>query len=233
MLPLIFPAPATPVVPVANAEQGYPVSRIFCVGKNFAAHAREMGGDPKTEPPFYFSKPANAITLSGATIPYPPGTENFHYELELVIAIGAPAYRVAVADAEQAVWGYACGLDMTRRDLQAAAKSKGLPWDLSKGFENSAVISPLRAKADVANVAEAAMTLTVNGNLKQNSHVREMTWNVAEIISNLSHFYHLQPGDLIYTGTPEGVGPVVAGDRLHGQIEGVGDVTLTISARDY
>lgn len=229
----LFPPPAIPAVPINGSDKYYPVSRIFCVGKNYAAHAREMGTDPKLEPPFYFSKPANAITLSGATITYPPGTENFHYEMELVIALSAPAYRINVADASSVVWGYACGLDMTRRDLQSGAKGKGLPWDLSKGFENSAVISPLVPKEKVANIEASSIQLRVNGVIKQNSHIGEMTWNIAEIISNLSHYFHLNAGDLIYTGTPEGVGPVVAGDKLVGGIEGVGDIHLTIAKRDY
>ena len=228
----VFPPAETPSVPVRGSTARYAVSRIFCVGRNYAAHAREMGSDPTREPPFYFTKPASAITPSGSTIPYAVGTKNLHYEMELVIAIGAPVFKVTPEAARAAVWGYAAGLDMTRRDLQNEAKATGRPWDTGKGFENSAVITDLVRVQDIGWLDKGAITLAVNGTEKQRGDLSDMIWSVPEIVANLSQFYHLHPGDLIYTGTPEGVGPVVTGDVITGHIEGLVDLSLTIGPAD-
>ena len=176
----------------------------------------------------YFSRDPEALRASGSTIAYPPGTENFHYEMELVIAIGQPAFRVAPDQAAACVWGYACGLDMTRRDLQNAAKAIGRPWDFGKDFENAAVISPLVPASEVGPLGGGLIELSVNGAVKQTGDLADMIWSVPEVVANLSQYYHLQPGDLIYTGTPEGVGPVKPGDRITGRIDGVGEIALTI-----
>lgn len=224
----VFPPHPVPAVAVRGEQALFPVRRIFCVGRNYAAHTREMGGDPTREEPFYFTKPADAVVPSGATIPYPPGTENFHHEMELVIALGAPAFRIAPEQALEVVFGYACGLDMTRRDLQLQSRDKGRPWDFGKAFDNSAVMSEIVKKAEVASVAKGRIQLAVNGAVKQSSDLADMIWAVPEIIAHLSRYYHLKPGDLIYTGTPEGVGPVKPGDRLDGFIDGIGEIRLAI-----
>ncbi|MET0519041.1 MAG: fumarylacetoacetate hydrolase family protein [Burkholderiaceae bacterium] len=228
----IFPPAEIPSVPVRGSSARYAVSRIFCVGRNYAAHAREMGGNPDREPPFYFTKPANALVPSGSTIAYPPGTKNYHYEMELVIAIGAPVFKVTPQAAKAAVWGYAAGLDMTRRDLQAEAKAAGRPWDTAKGFEQSAVITDIVRASEAGALDKGAITLAVNGAEKQRGDLSDMIWSVAEIVANLSQFYHLQPGDLIYTGTPEGVGAVKPGDVISGEIEGLATLSLTIGEPD-
>lgn len=227
----VFPPETQPSVAVRGSSERYAVARIFCVGRNYAAHAREMGGNPDREPPFYFSKPANALVPSGSTIAYPPGTKNYHYEMELVIAIGQPVFRIgpeAAEAAEAAVWGYAAGLDMTRRDLQAEAKAAGRPWDTAKGFEQSAVITELVPVSVIGHPKAGAITLAVNGVEKQRGDLNDMIWSVPEIVANLSQYYHLQPGDLIYTGTPEGVGAVKPGDVITGVIEGLDNLSLTI-----
>ncbi|MBP1848944.1 fumarylacetoacetate hydrolase family protein [Rhizobium halophytocola] len=224
----LFETPSTPLVPVAGEVDGFPVHRIFCVGRNYAAHAAEMGAEVDREAPFYFTKPASAVVMAGATVPYPPGTSNLHYEMELVVAIGKPAFRVNSADAMQAVYGYACGLDMTRRDLQNVAKEKGRPWDFAKAFENSAILGTISKAEDVAPIVDQRITLSVGGETRQDAVLSDMVWSVPEIISHLSGYYHLQPGDLIYTGTPSGVGAVVTGDELHGTIEGLEPVSLIL-----
>ncbi len=221
------PAPQAEV-PVRGSEQRYAVSRIFCVGRNYAAHAREMGADPEREPPFYFNKTPAHLVASGATVPYALGTRDLHHEMELVIAIGQPAFRLAQTQALDCVWGYACGLDMTRRDLQNVAKQMGRPWDFGKDFEGAAVIGELVPTSRIGHPARGRIRLAVNGQTRQDSDIGELIWSVPEIVANLSHYYHLQPGDLIYTGTPEGVGAVQPGDRLTGSIEGVGEIALTI-----
>ncbi len=226
----LFPAETAPVVPIAGDTRGYPVHRIFCVGRNYADHAKEMGFEVDREAPWYFMKPANAIVHSGATIAYPPETKNYHYEMELVVAIGAPAFRASVADAPKAVFGYATGLDMTRRDLQIASREKSRPWDLGKAFEQSAVISALTPAAKFAAIGPQRISLKVGDTIKQDGKLADLIWSVAEIISHLSRFYHLKPGDLIYTGTPAGVGAVNPGDHILGEIEGLAPVTLTIGA---
>lgn len=211
-----------------GSDARYAVTRIFCVGRNYADHAREMGADPTREPPFYFTKPASALTPSGATVPYPTETKNYHYEMELVIAIGAPVFKVTPEAAKAAIWGYAAGLDMTRRDLQATAKAGGKPWDTAKGFDQSAILSDIARVSDVGLLEQGAITLAVNGVEKQRGDLADMIWSQAEIVSNLSHLYHLHPGDLIYTGTPAGVGAVVPGDVITGHIAGLGGITLTV-----
>ena len=228
MPPLLFAADPVAVVPVSADTRGYPVNRIFCVGRNYADHAREMGFEVDREAPWYFTKPANAIVLSGATIAYPPATSSFHYEMELVVAIGAPAFRIQVADAGAAVFGYACGLDMTRRDLQIAARQKSRPWDLGKAFENSAVIAAIMPVSAFPAIGPQRISLKVGDTIKQDAHLADLIWSVPELVSHLSHYYHLRPGDLIYTGTPAGVGPVRPGDHLVGEIDGLESVVVTI-----
>ncbi|KQV96539.1 fumarylacetoacetate hydrolase family protein [Pelomonas sp. Root1237] len=224
----VFPPAEIPSAAVRGTDARYAVSRIFCVGRNYADHAREMGADPTREPPFYFTKPATALTPSGSTVPYPTETRNYHYEMELVLAIGAPVFKVTPEAAVAAIWGYAAGLDMTRRDLQAVAKAAGRPWDTAKGFDQSAILGDIVRKSELGALDKGAITLAVNSVEKQRGDLAEMIWNQAEIVSNLSHLYHLHPGDLIYTGTPAGVGAVVAGDVIVGRIEGLGEITLTI-----
>lgn len=225
----IFNIPAQPQVPITGSGDTFPVHRIFCVGRNYAAHAAEMGHEVDREAPFYFCKTPSAICHTGSTIPYPPGTENYHHEMEFVVAIGKPAFRVAEADAMDVVFGYATGLDMTRRDRQQDGKDKGRPWDLGKDFENSAVIAPITPASDFT-IAKQKIEMTVDGVMKQEATLDELIWSVPEIIAHLSRYYHLQPGDLIYTGTPSGVGKVLAGNSIHGTIDGLAPVDLTVSA---
>ena len=222
----LFPSPDYPVIPAGDAV--YPVHRIFCVGRNYAEHAQEMGVEVDREAPFYFLKDAQALVQSGETIAYPPGTENFHYEMELVIAIGAPAFRIESERAQTAIWGYGCGLDMTRRDLQLLARAKQRPWDLGKNVEQSAVMAALTPAEVFGAVGSQRIRLAVNGEIKQDALLSDLVWSPTEIVSHLSRYYHLAPGDLIYTGTPAGVGPVTAGDVLHGEIDGLAFVDLTI-----
>ncbi|TWA84240.1 fumarylpyruvate hydrolase [Azospirillum brasilense] len=217
-----------PTVPVAGGDP-FPVRRIYCVGRNYAAHAREMGADPDREPPFFFMKPADAIVADGTAIPYPPRTTNLHHEIELVVAIGTGGRDIPVERALDHVYGYGVGLDMTRRDLQNAAKKEGKPWDMGKGFDQSAPCGTLRRAADIGHPDKGSVTLSVNGELRQKGDLADLIWTVSETISYLSGLVELQPGDLIYTGTPEGVGPVVAGDRLEGAVEGVGTIAVTIA----
>lgn len=224
----LFEIPAVPLVPVKGEMTGYPVHRIFCVGRNYAEHAAEMGYEVDREAPFYFTKPASAIVPTGSTIAYPPGTSNFHYEMELVVAVGAPAFRVSVEDAPEAIFGYAAGLDMTRRDLQLSERAKQRPWSLGKAFENSAPIAEITRVADIAPIGPQRIKLAVGNEIKQDAHLSDLVWSVAELISHLSQFYHLVPGDLIYTGTPAGVGPVLPGDIIRGEIDGLQPITLTI-----
>ncbi|MBV8604419.1 MAG: fumarylacetoacetate hydrolase family protein [Pelomonas sp.] len=225
----IFTPPETPSVAVRGSDQRYAVARIFCVGRNYAAHAREMGSDPTRESPFYFTKPPVALTPSGATVPYALATRNLHHEMELVVAVGAPLLRATPAQAAKAVWGYAAGLDMTRRDLQNEAKAAGRPWDTGKSFEHSAVIGEFVPAIVTGPLERGAITLAVNGVEKQRGDLADMIWSVPELLANLSQLYHLAPGDIVYTGTPEGVGPVVAGDVITGHIEGLGDIRFTLS----
>ena len=228
MSELLFAAPPVVAVPVRGRDGRIPIRRIFCVGRNYEAHAREMGVAVDREAPFYFTKAAEHYVPSGSTIPYPPGTNNYHYELELVVVIGTAVFRIAPSRALDAVFGYACGLDMTRRDLQSAAKEQRRPWDLGKDVEQSAVLSEIVAAADIGHPAAGRIQLRVNDEVKQDADISQLIHKVPDLIAHLSNFYHLQPGDVIYTGTPEGVGPVKPGDALAGTIEGVGSISLTI-----
>ena len=224
----LFDLPPLPQVPVVGSDATYPVRRIFCVGRNYAAHAAEMGVEVDREAPFYFTKTPWAICHSGTSIPYPLETENYHYEMEFVVALCKPAFRVAQADAMDVVFGYGCGLDMTRRDLQLAARAKQRPWDLGKDVEASAVIAALTPAAEFT-IGAQRIALSVNGETKQDATLADLIWSVPELIAHLSRFYHLQPGDLIYTGTPAGVGPVVAGDTIEGTIDGLAPVALSLT----
>ncbi len=223
----LFPPRPAPVVPVTGAA-GFPVGRIFCVGRNYAAHAAEMGHEVDREAPFYFTKSAHAVLLSGEDMPYPPRTNDLHHEMELVVAIGGQARDIAIADALDIVVGYACGLDMTRRDLQAQAKDKRRPWDTGKDFDHSAIIAPITPAADVPDLASLPITLAVNGEIRQSALLSDMVWSVPEIIADLSTLYTLLPGDLIMTGTPAGVGAVVRGDLMEGRIGDLAPVTARV-----
>lgn len=225
----LWTPPVVQSLPVRGKAERLPVNRIFFVGRNYHAHAVEMGKpvDKSVERPFYFTKAPQTLVESGATVAYPPETANFHYEMELVVAIGAPGFRVSQEDAHKVIYGYACGLDMTRRDLQLVARDKGRPWDLGKDVEQSSVCSEIVPMPGVV-IDSGELSLRVNGKTQQHSDVNKLIWNIREIIADLSLFYHLQPGDLIYTGTPEGVGPVVAGDRIDGRVEGVGEIVLHV-----
>ncbi|MDT7838662.1 fumarylacetoacetate hydrolase family protein [Aquabacterium sp. OR-4] len=230
MTPTYLWAPP-PVVslPVSGRGERLPVNRVFCVGRNYHAHALEMGKpvDKRVERPFYFTKSPQAVVASGVTVAYPPETTSYHHEIELVLVVGQAGFRIAAAQAHAHIFGYACGLDMTRRDLQLAARDKGRPWDLGKDVEQSAVCSAVLPMPGVV-IEHAAIALSVNGITRQQSDVNQLIWNLREILADLSLFYHLQPGDLIFTGTPEGVGAVQPGDRLSGQVAGVGEVALTV-----
>lgn len=225
----IFPPAPVSAVPIEGQDGLFPVNRIFCVGRNYAAHAAEMGTQADKEEPFYFTKSPSAIVNSGATIAYPPETSNYHYEMELVAAIGAPIFQATPETALNAVLGYACGLDMTRRDLQLRAREKQRPWDLGKDFEQSAVISQIMPVTSIGHPTSGTIELQVNGKVCQSADLGDLINSVQEVIVHLSRFYHLVPGDLIYTGTPAGVGAVNPGDALHGHIDGVGDITLRIA----
>lgn len=214
---------------VRDRSERYPIHRLFFVGRNYHAHAAEMGRpvDKSIAVPFYFTKAPSTLVESGATVAYPPGTNDYQHEMELVIAIGRAGFRVAQADAAKLIYGYACGLDMTRRDLQLIARDKGRPWDLGKDVEQSSVVSEIVPMPAVV-LGQGEIAMSVNGKVRQHSDLSKLIWNVPELIVDLSKFYHLQPGDLIFTGTPEGVGPVQSGDRIDGRIAGVGTIALTI-----
>jgi len=228
----VFPPRAVVAVPVAGTDLVFPVHRIYCVGRNYAAHAREMGADPAREPPFFFCKPADAIVnVAPGTIgafPYPSETKNCHYEMELVAAIGKGGRDIPAERALDHVYGYALGLDMTRRDLQTRMKEAGKPWDIGKGFDHAAPIGPIHRAADVGHLARGAIWLTLNGQPKQKGDLSDLIWSVADTVAYLSKFFELVPGDLIYTGTPEGVGAVVKGDRMRGGIDGLGEFEVGV-----
>ncbi len=227
----VFPPPPTASVAVHGTTDRLPVRRIFCVGRNYAAHAREMGRDPDREPPFFFTKPADAVVDSGETIPYPPETGNFHHEAELVAVIGTAGRDIAEADSLSHVWGYAVGNDLTRRDLQLEAREKGRPWDWGKAFDRSAVIGPVHPVAMVGHPGKGAIRLTVNGEVRQDADLSELIWSVPEIVAILSRSVELRPGDLVMTGTPAGVGPLLPGDRCAVSIDGLGSIETTIGPR--
>lgn len=226
MTDLVVPAPGLPSVPTATGGR-FPVRRIHCVGRNYAAHAREMGHDPDREPPFFFDKPADAVVTDGGDTPYPTLTAQLEYEVELVVALGAGGRDVPVSDALDLVWGYAVGIDLTRRDLQAEAKRLGRPWDLAKGFDASAPIGTIVPAAGV-DPSSGSITLHVDGELRQSGDLADQIWSVAETIAVLSRAVRLEPGDLLFTGTPDGVGPVSRGSVLRGAVAGVGTVETRI-----
>ncbi|HEV7371867.1 fumarylacetoacetate hydrolase family protein [Arenibaculum sp.] len=217
-----------PAVAIDGAAELYPVRRIYCVGRNYAAHAREMGHDPDREPPFFFMKPADAVIPDGAAMAYPPATSELHHEIELVVAIGGAGRDIPADRALEHVFGYAVGLDMTRRDLQSQAKKLGRPWDMGKGFDQSAPCGAIRPAARVGHPDRGAIWLEVNGEIRQKADLADLIWSVPETIAYLSGLVELRPGDLIYTGTPEGIGPVARGDRLRGHVDGLGELSITI-----
>jgi fumarylpyruvate hydrolase len=228
MASYVFPAPPQPAVPVIGTDALYPVRRILCVGRNYAAHRREMGGGgaDDRDPPFFFAKPADAVVPPGGRVPYPSETANLHHEIELVVAIGRPGENVSADAAPGLVFGYAVGVDLTRRDLQAAARDKGAPWEAAKGFDASGPISAIRPASGPP--PQGAIRLSVNGQTRQNAAMADMIWNVPEIIAEASKLWRLAPGDLIFTGTPEGVGPLVRGDTVDGEAEDVGALNFTV-----
>lgn len=229
----VVPLPPVYTLAVAgSSEDSFPVNRVFCVGRNYAAHAREMGKDPEREAPFFFMKPACAVVQAGSEaieIAYPPMTGNFHHEIELVVAIGTGGKDIALEDALNHVYGYAVGLDMTRRDLQLDARDKGRPWEFGKSFSQSAPIGSIYPASSVGHPSTAAIALTVNDQHRQASDIQKLIWSVAESISYLSRYETLEPGDLIMTGTPEGVGAVLPGDVMHGSIDGLGDIVVRVA----
>lgn len=228
----LFEPEPVKTVPITGEIAEYPIRRVFCVGRNYAAHAAEMGGEVDREAPWYFTKSPHSVTLAGGTVPYSPGSENLHYEMELVVALGAEIFKGDVTQAAQAVYGYGCGLDMTRRDLQQVGKDNRRPWDLGKDIEDGAILAPLTPAQSFGAVDNQRISLTQNGVIKQDATLADMVWSVPEIIGHLSHYYHLGRGDLIMTGTPAGVGPVRPGDALDGQIEGLAPLTLHIGSQD-
>ncbi|HMN43812.1 MAG TPA: fumarylacetoacetate hydrolase family protein [Povalibacter sp.] len=223
----VFPPPAAVSVEVKGRSERFPVNRVYCVGRNYASHAREMGKDPDREPPFFFTKPANALVPNDATIPYPPRTANLHHEIELVIAIGKGGRDIAVGSALSHVFGYAVGNDLTRRDLQFAARDAGRPWDTGKAFDRSAPITAIQP-AEGKGFEKGRIWLKVNGEVKQQADVADLIWGVPEIIAELSTLFELAPGDLIFTGTPAGVGAIRSGDRVEGGIDGLDTLVTTI-----
>ena len=224
----VIDIPELPSVAVAGSGERFPVRRIFCVGRNYAAHAREMGKDPDREPPFFFTKPADAVADSGTVIPYPPLTRNLHHEIELVVALARGGANIPAGEALGHVWGYGVAIDLTRRDLQNEAKAAGRPWDWSKGFDRSAPCAPL-IPAGVSGHPEAGrIWLSVNGSVRQQGDLSELIWPVADVIAICSQAVELKPGDLIFTGTPAGVGALVAGDRVEGGIDGLGTIEIAI-----
>src|ERR687893_712020 len=222
-------APPVTTVPVAGTEAVFPVARVYCVGRNYAEHAVEMGHDPDREPPFFFMKPADAVVQAG-TLPFPTQTQDLHHEIELVVALAEGGRDIPVERALDQVFGYAVGLDMTRRDLQAEAKKAGRPWDMAKGFDQSAPMSAICPVSAIGHPAKGAVWLRINGETRQEGDLDQQIWKVPETISFLSTLVALRPGDLIMTGTPKGVGPVSRGDRLVGHIDGVGELEVDYQA---
>ncbi|ABC24491.1 fumarylacetoacetate hydrolase family protein [Rhodospirillum rubrum] len=223
------PLPRT-AIPVSGTDGFFPVGRVFCVGRNYADHAREMGGDPHKEPPFFFSKPGDAVVPLGGAVPYPQATSNLHHEVELVVALGGGGHDIAPDKALDLVWGYAVGIDLTRRDLQDSAKRAGRPWDMAKGFEASGPVGAITPAATTGALTSGAISLSVNGVPRQTGDLKDMIWPVSDVISFLSRLMVLRPGDLIFTGTPAGVGPVEEGDELRAEIAGLDPLTLTLVA---
>ncbi len=228
----VFTLLERPAAAIAGTDDTFPVGRIFCIGRNYAAHAREMGTDPNREAPFFFTKWAAALVPNGATVPYPPESANYHFEAELVIAIGKEGAKVSEANALELVFGYAVGLDMTRRDLQLDAREQGRPWDTGKNFAYSAPMAAISRVADVGQMVNAPIRLTVNGDIKQDADIADLIWDCAETIAYVSRFERLLPGDLIFTGTPAGVGAVVPGDVIDVTIEGLVPLRVTIGDKE-
>ncbi len=224
----VIPPSSQPTVEVMDTDERFPVHRIYCVGRNYAAHAREMGMDPERDPPFFFAKPADAVVANGTPVAYPPRTSNLHHEIELVVAIGSGGRDIPLGNALAHVFGYAVGNDLTRRDLQFAAREQGKPWDVSKGFDASAPVSAIRPASEMGHPERGAIWLEVNGETRQRANLSDMIWSVPEIVAELSTYFELRPGDLIFTGTPEGVGPVKRGDSLVGGIDGLETLRTTI-----
>ena len=234
MTEYVIPAWEVPSVPVAGTTLRFPVRHVYCVGRNYAEHAKEMGGDATKEPPFFFTKPADAIVPvvppAVGRIPYPMATSNYHHELELVVAIGTSGVNIAAERAQSLIYGYAVGLDMTRRDLQSDMREKKRPWDIGKSFASAAPIAPIHPAAKTGALMRGAITLDVNGERRQSGDLADMVWDVPNVLAFLSKLYRLEPGDLIFTGTPAGVGAVVPGDRLEGRIEGLTPLSIEIVA---
>jgi fumarylpyruvate hydrolase len=228
---LALAAPTLHTLAIAGRDERFPVNRVFCVGRNYAAHAREMGKDPDREPPFFFMKPANAVVdaASPASVPYPPKTKNYHHEIELVVAIGRGGRDIPIARALEHVYGYAVGLDMTRRDLQLEARDKGRPWEFGKSFALSAPVGALSRAEDIGHPSAAVITLTVNGQPRQSSDIAKLIWSVPECVAYLSEYEALEAGDIIMTGTPEGVNAVVAGDVMHGEVQGLRAIEVRVT----
>jgi fumarylpyruvate hydrolase len=223
----VIPAPPIASVEVSGSDDRFPVRRIYCIGRNYLAHRKEMGHDDR-KPPFYFQKPADALLASGGEFPYPPQTENVHFEIELVVAIARGGVDIPVEDALDHVYGYGVGIDMTRRDLQSQAKKDGRPWDSAKGFDHSAPISAIRPVSETGHPDSGRIWLAVNGEVRQDSDLSLQIWNVQEGISHLSRLYEVAPGDLIYTGTPDGVGPIQVGDQITAGIDGIGELEIKV-----
>ena len=223
----IFEA-TSPSVAIADRSERFPLHRVYCVGWNYAAHVREMGSEPEREPPIFFMKPLDAVAPSGSRVTYPPATNNLHYEIELVVAIGRDGHRIPQNQALDYVWGYGVGIDLTRRDLQANAKKKGQPWEASKSFDQSAPLSALHPVESVGHPSAGRIWLEVNGEIRQDGDIDQLIWCVPEIIGHLSKLFYLRPGDLIYTGTPAGVSAIERGDKLRGGVDGVATIEIEI-----
>jgi fumarylpyruvate hydrolase len=227
----VIDLPAVPAIGVTGSSQRFPIRRVFCVGRNYAAHAREMGNDPSREPPFFFTKPADAVVPASGQVPYPPLTSDLHHEVEMVVAIGAGGRNISVDKALDMVWGYGVGLDLTRRDLQAEAKKLGRPWDWAKGFDASAVCSDITPVKVTGHPTTNAIWLKINGEMRQQGTLDEMIWPVADVIAAISQSVALAPGDLIFTGTPAGVGPLQPGDRVTAGVDGIVEIAFEIGPR--
>ena len=224
----VIPAPAVPSLPVAGTARRFPVRRVYCVGRNYAAHAIEMGHDPDREDPFFFQKNPDGLVPGGGAFPYPAATGEVHHEIELVVALASGGDGITVGEALSHVYGYAVGIDMTRRDLQAAAKRSGRPWEAAKAFEHAAPCSAVAPAAAIGHPSRGAVTLEVNGEERQRGDLAQLIWKAPEIISYLSGLFTLAAGDLVFTGTPSGVGPVMRGDRLRGRVAGVGEIEVEV-----
>tara|TARA_R110002126_G_scaffold122505_1_gene264296 strand:- start:668 stop:1363 length:696 start_codon:yes stop_codon:yes gene_type:complete len=227
----VFPPAPQAALAVAGSTDHFPVRRVFCVGRNYAAHAREFGNDPDRDPPFFFTKPADAVVNTPCTVPYPPLTEDLHFEIELVIAIGKGGADIAAADVPDHIWGASVGIDLTRRDLQNEAKKMSRPWDWSKAFDHSAPIAPIVPMADVPSLTQGRIWLAVNGEIKQDADIADLIWPVADHIATLSQAMTLAPGDIIMTGTPAGVGAVTPGDVMTGGVDGIAELEVTVGPR--